>query len=394
MPIHSSSSVVAGVVSATRLAVGGAAGWGAGRRLAATVVALLSGVVAVAEGQAPASAAGSVSRSGAPERYTLVGREVAIYNVAGQVRLVAGTGREVVVDVTRRGRDAGAMHVAQGPIRGREALRVWMPAGRVVYPALGRWTRTTVRVRDDGTFGDGDGAWRGRGVEIRASGDGAEAWAELAVAVPVGQRVVVHLAAGEATAINVDGDLVLDVQAAAVRTERTRGRLQVDAGSGRLAVRDAEGEVTLDSGSGRVELDDVRAGRLRLDVGSGAVVGRRISAASLELDAGSGSVRLAEVRSRTLRVDTGSGDVDLGFADDVDDVRIDAGSGAVTLRVPPVLGAEVAVETGSGGIQVRVPMVIAEQRRDRLSGQIGDGRGRIAIDGGSGEIRLVPASDR
>ena len=45
-------------------------------------------------------------------------------------------------------------------------------------------------------------------------------------------------------------------------------------------------------------------------------------------------------------------------------------------------------DTGSGGIESEIPIQITRRERDRLVGQIGDGRGRIVIDGGSGRVRL------
>jgi lia operon protein LiaG len=81
--------------------------------------------------------------------------------------------------------------------------------------------------------------------------------------------------------------------------------------------------------------------------------------------------------------------VDVGLLDDVENVRIDTGSGGVTLRLPASLGAEVDIDTGSGGISTDVPVTVTRRERDRLVGRIGDGRGRIVIDAGSGGVRLM-----
>lgn len=318
------------------------------------------------------------------ERRSLSG-DAAVYDLAGTVRVVAGAGRDVVVDVARRGRDASRLRIAQGAVRGRDALRVVYPDDDVVYPAIGR-SRTRVRVRDDGTFGDGSG---GREVEIHAAGRGTEAWADLTVALPAGGRLAVHLLAGDASVTNVDGDLLLDVGQATIATERTRGRLVIDAGSGRVRIADAQGEVNIDAGSGDIDVRDLDARLFRVDGGSGGVTGTNVKAERIDLDLGSGDTRLGRVTSRDVRVDAGSGSVDLDFVADVDDVRIDVGSGAVTLRVPPSLGASLDVDTGSGGIESDVPIRVTRRERDRLIGSLGDGQGRIAIDGGSGKVRIL-----
>src|SRR3989454_11051031 len=72
-----------------------------------------------------------------PERRTLAGDRVAIYNLAGVMRLERGTGSDVVVELTRGGRDAGKLQIATGPIRGRETLRIMYPDDEIVYRELG-----------------------------------------------------------------------------------------------------------------------------------------------------------------------------------------------------------------------------------------------------------------
>jgi DUF4097 and DUF4098 domain-containing protein YvlB len=147
--------------------------------------------------------------------------------------------------------------------------------------------------------------------------------------------------------------------------------------------------VTLDLGSGSAEVRGVKGSRLTVDAGSGSLTGESIEVPTLDLDLGSGRTRLAGVRARDLRIDSGSGSVDVALLDDVEDVRIDSGSGSVTLRVPSSLGAELDVDTGSGGIDTEIPITVTRRSRDRLVGRIGDGRGRIVIDAGSGAVRLL-----
>ena len=322
------------------------------------------------------------------ERHTLSG-DAAIWNLAGTVRVVAGSGRDVVVDVTRRGPDAGKLSIQTGELRGANALRVVYPDDDVVYPALGGGTRVRTRLRSDGTWGGSGGFFSASDVAVRGSGRGTQAWAEVTAAVPAGGRLSVHLAAGDASVSNVDGELVIDVDAATVTTEQTRGRLSVDAGSGRVRVTGAQGDVSLDIGSGDVELRDVSASRLHVDGGSGGLTGTNITAPSVDLDIGSGGARLANVSARDLRLDAGSGSVDLDLAADIEDVKIDTGSGGVTLRVPSSLGATLDIDTGSGGIESDVPIQVTRKEHDHLRGQIGNGKGRIVVDAGSGGVRIL-----
>ena len=327
------------------------------------------------------------------ERVTLRGDRVAIYDLVGSVRLQPGSGSDVTVEITRRGPDASRLRVESGALRGRETLRVIFPATRVLY-RQGRsgWSgsnwRTTLQVDDDGTFGDGGDRRVGRRVEIASRGDGLDAQADLVVSVPRGKELALYLAAGDAEARNVDGDLVIDVSMASVTTTGTRGRLLVDAGSGEVSITDANGEVTLDAGSGGVSLAGVRGPRLDIDAGSGNIRGSDLAVEELRLDAGSGGVRLSRVSAPEIDIDAGSGSVDVSLAADVRSMRVDSGSGGITIGIPESLGAEVTAELGSGGLDLDIPFQMTRRTRDHLAGRIGDGRGRIVIDSGSGTVRL------
>ena len=217
--------------------------------------------------------------------------------------------------------------------------RIIYPDDEIVYRELGHGSNTTLRVRDDGTFNDRDerggrGSDEGRRVRIAASGGGLEAHADARIAIPPGKRVELYLAVGQAFVSTVDGDLRIDVAAANVTVDDAKGSLLVDTGSG---------EVTASS-----------------------------------------------VRANDVKIDTGSGNVRLDLLADVRALDVDTGSGGVTINVPADLGAEVDIETGSGDIDLQnVTVRTTRLERDHLTGEIGDGKGRIRIETGSGGVRLV-----
>src|SRR5215207_9109453 len=74
----------------------------------------------------------AVSAAQTADRRTLPGNDVAVYNIAGVMRIEGGTGTEVTVEVTRGGADASRLQLQTGSIRGRETLRVIYPERRVV----------------------------------------------------------------------------------------------------------------------------------------------------------------------------------------------------------------------------------------------------------------------
>jgi hypothetical protein len=325
----------------------------------------------------------------AQEQHRLQGSEVAVYNLAGQVEIVAGSGSEVVVEVRRGGSDASRIQLETMNVRGAEALVLRYPDDRVVYPEMGRSSNTQIRVRDDGTFFGGGDRPRGDQVRISGSGRGMEAWADLRISVPRGQRFALYLAVGESEMSGVDGNILIDTGSGPVRVTDGQGQVNVDTGSGRVWVDGFRGDVTVDTGSGSVELSQVEGQEVEVDTGSGSVSGSGVTAESFRVDTGSGGVEFGAVSAPDIYVDTGSGRVRLELRSDVDRLVVDTGSGGVVLRVPSSLGAEVEIDTGSGGIDMEAAVEVRTVRRNYLRGVMGDGRGTIRIDTGSGGVRIT-----
>lgn len=362
----------------------------AGRRMALTGLALLAALAILVIGMlADASLmALTASASTLPERFVLRGGQVEVSNLAGAVRVVTGAGTRTEVIVTRGGRDAERLKLLQDEVAGTSRLRIGIDGRSLVYPGRGRCNRTTLNVDADGCLSSGKGP-RWRRLTIAGSGSGPQAWADVEVRVPRGQKVTVRLGVGGMEAHDVDGDLTLDAASAPVEVEGTKGRLGVDTGSGSVAVRGHRGDASIDTGSGHVELADIRGGSLEVDTGSGSVRGERVETNELVVDTGSGGVGLDALSARSIRVDTGSGRVTLDLASAPGSVLVDTGSGGVTLTGPPDLAATVELETGSGGIEIAYPVSRMKREHGYLRGTIGDGGSLIQVDTGSGSVRLL-----
>src|SRR5688572_33301277 len=104
------------------------------------------------------------------QRYELTGNHVALYNLAGNIRIEAGSGSETVVEVTKGGRDAERLTVRSSALDGVPTLRVIYPSDEIVASQLERGSNTNLRVDEEGTFGR---SRDGRRVNIR-SGDRAD----------------------------------------------------------------------------------------------------------------------------------------------------------------------------------------------------------------------------
>lgn len=338
-------------------------------------------------------AVASPSPAQQPTRYTLKGDSLAVYNLVGELRVEPGPAGDVVVELTRGGADAADLKIETGELRGRQTLRVIYDADVIVYSEWGRgWGNTTMRVRDDGTFGDGRD-WRGgREVRItgRARGSAMEAYADLRVIVPAGKNVALHLGVGKASVTNVDGVISVAVSSADVSTDRTRGTLRVATGSGNVDMRAATGDVKAETGSGDVNATAIHGTLVKLGTGSGNVTVTDVQATGLKIETGSGDVRVSGAKGDDVSFETGSGDVDVALLAGFTSLSIETGSGDVTLSVPATIGAQVELDTGSGDIDLGgLTLTVRRVERDHIRGVIGDGKGRLSVETGSGNVRLV-----
>ncbi|HEY9507809.1 MAG TPA: DUF4097 family beta strand repeat-containing protein [Gemmatimonadales bacterium] len=332
------------------------------------------------------------------ERYTLEGDDVAIYNLAGALTVEPGTG-SVAVELTRSGPDAARLQIGRGELHGRETLRVIYPSQDVAYAGLESGSNTTLKVREDGTFGDGDhdededrDRPDGRTVRISRDRGDLRAHADLKVRVPAGSRVELHLAVGKVSVANVNGEILIDSHSAPVTATGSRGSLSVDVGSGNVHVTGAEGTLSVDTGSGPVEVTGFRGDELSVDTGSGEVSGSQLSARSIHIETGSGDIELTGVTCPEVALETGSGNIATDVRGPVRDLALETGSGDISVQAPATLAGEVEIETASGEIETDFPIQVTRHARDHVVGRIGDGVGRVAIETGSGDVRLLKSA--
>ena len=336
----------------------------------------------------------------AAERYTLEGDDIAIYNLVGSLTVEAGTG-SLAVELTRGGADAGRLQVERGEVRDRETLRVIYPSQDIAYGGLEAGSSTTLKVREDGTFGgdnhdhddddDGDRP-RGRSVRITRDRGDLRAWADMKVRVPTGTRVAFHLAVGRVSLANVDGEIMVDSHSAPVTVTGAKGDLDVDVGSGDVRVTGGEGRLSVDTGSGSVEVTAFRGEELSIDTGSGQVSGSELGARSIHVDTGSGDITLTAVTCPELALETGSGSISTEVRGPVRDLELETGSGDISVRAPASLAGDVEIETASGEIETDFAIQVTRHARDHMVGRIGNGVGRVAIETGSGDVKLLKSA--
>jgi DUF4097 and DUF4098 domain-containing protein YvlB len=231
---------------------------------------------------------------------------------------------------------------------------------------MGARARSTVYVRRNGRLG---GGMSSRRVEVAGAGAGTRAWADVRVIVPAGRSAEVHQSVGRVGVAGVNG------------------RVQVFAHSADIDVRNTRGDLTVDTQNGAVTLTNVQGTQVDAASRNGSIRGTGIRAEGLEALVGNGTITLAGVAVEEATMRTGRGDVVLGLTGDAD-LEIGTGAGAVTVTIPRTFGAQLEIESGNGAITVDGPVSNRRATRGTFQGRVGDGRGMLEIETGSGAVRI------
>jgi DUF4097 and DUF4098 domain-containing protein YvlB len=153
-------------------------------------------------------------------------------------------------------------------------------------------------------------------------------------------------------------------------------RALLSTGSGNVTLTNLAGPVSAATGSGNIHAENVSdAGTMQ--TGSGDVSGVTVSGARVAFKTGSGNIDIAALTGTNVVTSTGSGDITLAFTAVPGHVRVDSGSGNVTLMLPPGNTTyQVNTTTDSGSRGVTVPTNAAAQHV-------------ITVTTGSGDISIT-----
>ena len=325
------------------------------------------------------------------QRYELSGNHVALYNLAGNIRIEPGTGSTTVVEVTKGGRDASRLTIRSNAIDGVPTLRVIYPADEIVAPQLQRGSNTNLRVDEEGTFGR---TRDGRRVNIRsgdrADSDALHAQADLVVRVPANVRLDANLAVGDITSNAVNGELELENSSGNITVTGHRGNLNAESASGGISVTNVDGDLDLESASGGITVNGARSASIKIEVASGSIRVTEATATSIDLETASGDIRVTRSRAPTLKAESASGSVRAELDGEVRNVELETASGTAEAVLSASFAGEVEMETASGDIDVDFPINVTSRRRSYLRGTVGSGgSARVYLSSASGDIRLL-----
>ncbi len=294
----------------------------------------------------------------------------AVENLIGAMRVKAGSGPTVRVTATIH---AESQALADSLRFERKTTHKGLPLLTLQFPVdqYREYRYPAIRGRHDFHPGDGDGwDWFGRRRVVVSNDDGVLLYADVEIELPRGEREAeFYNRVGALSASGVSGRLRFDTAGGDVKLDHVAGDVVVDTGSGDLKATELEGSLSCDTGSGDCDVDGFKGDRLSMDTGSGDVSLRRVEVKRIDADTGSGNVVATGLVTESLSADTGSGDV--------------------RLTLPRDLGFELRADLGGGDIENHIADATPVLRHRELVGyRRGDGRTRIDLDTGSGDVVL------
>jgi hypothetical protein len=322
----------------------------------------------------------------------------AVENLAGAMRVTAGTGRTVVAVATVH---AESDELAKGVTFEQVPGKTGVPTLRVRYP-LDREDvlRYPGRGKGAGVLGEMFGGsstnaeYDGHRVKVSDT-RGVLLYADVEVQVPrhLDDATFRNLV-GSLEAKGLEGTIRFDTSSGDITTAGVRGAIKTDTGSGDVKASDMKGSFSCDTGSGDCDLAGFDGETIQCNVGSGDVTIREASARLVDVDTGSGDVRLIEGDVEEFRADTGSGDVHLeANGTRLARVKADTGSGDVVLRLGAGASFEALADQGSGDIIMGYKDAQAIVRHREVVGyRRGDARVKIDVDTGSGDLTIEPGA--
>jgi hypothetical protein len=321
---------------------------------------------------------------------------VAVENLAGTMRVVAGTGDHVVVEATVHA-DSAAL---------AEAFRLERSSGgstiHVRYPLdeVGSVRYPDPRRRHEGwwaalSFGDGTSCeYDGRRVRV-STRRGTLLYADVEIRLPASpiqaefRNLIGFIDAGHAA-----GKLDFRVRSADLRLDHLTGDVRVEGSSGDIEASQIQGTWKSKFSSGDCRIDGFQGDAFDFESTSGDLRAYAIDAARFSSSATSGDIRVTDAKIGDFSADATSGNVVLeARAPRLTKVRVRTSSGDVSLRLPRESSFDANVSHGSGDVRVHFDGAAIEgsgghtERYRRGSGGI-----QIEAHTGSGDLTISPGA--
>ncbi len=359
------------------------------RRLVSLSAVLLLMTILVA-----APAAAEVTKTLRAELTPRAGAAWGVENMAGKMKIVAGSGSAIVAIATVHAENdelANSLKLEEVSIDSGTGLRMRYPIDQhstFRYP-VGSDGRTNLI----NMFGSNNSSFKYDGHNVKvSSNNGVLLYADIEVQVPsrLTGKGTFENHVGRMEGRGVEGTLVFSTSSGDVDLDKVGGEIKIDTGSGDVAADGGSGQYKVDTGSGDISVEHFTGDVIDCDVGSGDVTLKSGASKKVSVDTGSGDVEVTSMDIEEFDGDTGSGDVLLeSTGSKLSRIVTETGSGDVTLRLGGSASFELIADQGSGDLVSHYkdaePIV---KGREVIGYRRGDHRTKISVSTGSGDVTV------
>jgi DUF4097 and DUF4098 domain-containing protein YvlB len=166
--------------------------------------------------------------------------------------------------------------------------------------------------------------------------------------------------------------------------------LTAETGDGHVNVRSLAGKIDVHTGDGHITVASLR-GAIRLRTGDGHIEGDNLDG-TLNVQTGDGRVRVnGRFDALELRTNDGSVDADVRPGSKIESAwYVTTGDGAVRLRIPANLNADLDAQTGDGRIRVDFPITVpaGTVSESSVQGKLNGGGPPLRVRTGDGSITI------
>lgn len=186
------------------------------------------------------------------------------------------------------------------------------------------------------------------------------------------------------------GDLEIQLEDGDLRlTSMEAARTEIFLEDGDLEIAGFEGELMVEAEDGDLEIFDCKITHGKIHVEDGDVDLERCSG-SFELKADDGDIRMSNLAAEEVDIRVADGSVDLTLLPSEGlDLNLRSGDGDANVGIDSAVSAAFSLETRDGKIRLNASAVEnLLKERDRVSGTLGDGSGKIHVSSVDGDITL------
>jgi len=209
-----------------------------------------------------------------------------------------------------------------------------------------------------------------------------------------GPTVLLHSNSGSITATDLKGEAKAVTSFGSITCNTFSGTtLDLKTESGRIAISDASCRTCLAVTSyGSLACNRVKGDTVKLKSGSGSLDLAAVDTPDLDLATSFGSIKAREITTTKLTAGSGSGSIDIVCtpatpADLTAEVK--SSFGGIDFTAPPGFSGQVDLRTDFGSIHTALPVTVSGNLdKKRVTGNVGEGKGLLRLQTGSGSISL------